>query len=74
MLRAHEEAVVPLAGDMFGLYPARLYKERDNIGAPITTENAMSLLCSMDDVDLAPYNMLRVTAAVEGARRNHKRV
>ena len=44
----------PLAGDMFGLYPARLYKERDNIGAPITTENAMSLLCSMDDVDLAP--------------------
>jgi hypothetical protein len=45
----------PLAGDMFGLYLARLYKERDNIGAPTTTENAMSLLCSMNDVDPAPY-------------------
>jgi len=64
----------PLAGDMFGLYLARLYKERDNIGAPTTTENAMSLLCSMNDVDPAPYNMLRVTAVVEAARRNHKRV
>jgi hypothetical protein len=59
---------------MYMLYLAKLYKERDNIGAPTTTKNAMSLLCSMNDVDPAPYNTLRVTAAVEAARRHHKHV
>jgi hypothetical protein len=44
----------PFAGDRFRLYLARQYKERDNIGAPTTTENAMSLLCSMNDVGPAP--------------------
>ena len=34
----------------------------------------MSLLCSMNNVDPAPYNTLRATAAVEAARRDHKHV
>jgi hypothetical protein len=62
----------PLAGEMFGLYLTKLYKERENIGAPTTTENAISLRCSMNDVDPAPYNTLRVTAPVEAARLYHK--
>jgi hypothetical protein len=66
--------VWPLTGDAFGLYLAKLYKERNNIGAPTTTKNAMSLLCSMNNVDPAPYNTLRATAAVEAARRDHKHV
>jgi hypothetical protein len=64
----------PLAGDTFEVYLAKLHKERDNIGAPTTTKNAVSLLCSMNDVDPAPYNTLRVTEAVEAARRDHKHV
>jgi hypothetical protein len=34
----------------------------------------MSLLCSINDVNPAPYNTLRVTAAVTAARRDHKDV
>jgi hypothetical protein len=44
----------PLAGDMSGLYLAKLQKECEKIGAPTTTKNAMSFLCFMNDDDLAP--------------------
>jgi hypothetical protein len=62
------------AGDMLWLHLAKLYKERDNIGAPTTTKNAINLFCSMNDLDPAPYNTLRVTAEVEAARRDHNHV
>jgi hypothetical protein len=62
----------PLAGEMFGIYLAKLYKEHGSIGAPTKTKNATGLLCSMSNVDPAPYNILRVTAAVEAAHRDHK--
>jgi hypothetical protein len=34
----------------------------------------MSLLCSMNDIDGAPYSTLRATAAIDAARREHKHV
>jgi hypothetical protein len=64
----------PPAPNEFGLYLAKLYKDRDNVGAPTTTKSAMSLLCSMNDIDGAPYSTLRTTAAIDAARREHKHV
>ena len=48
---------------------AKLYKDRDNVGAPTTTKS-----CSMNDIDGAPYSTLRATAAIDAARREHKHV
>jgi hypothetical protein len=64
----------PLSATHFGWYLAKLYKDQDNIGAPVTAKNAMALLCSMNGVDDAPYKSLSATAAVQAARRDHKHV
>ena len=64
----------PPTPDEFGLYLSKLYMDRDNVGAPTTTKSAMSLLCSMNKIDGAPYNTLRATAAIDAARREHKHV
>jgi hypothetical protein len=73
VVRARAWRSWPLAGEMFGLYMGKLYKDRDSIGTPTTTKNAMGLLCSMNDVDPAPYNTFRVTASLEAVHRDHKR-
>jgi hypothetical protein len=62
----------PLAGEISWLYLVKLHKERGSIGAPAATKNAISLLCSMSDVDPAPYDTLRATAVVKAVRRDHK--
>jgi hypothetical protein len=64
----------PLSAARFGWYLSKLYKDQDNIGAPVTTNNAMALLCSMNGVDGAPYKSLSATAAIQAARRDHKHV
>jgi hypothetical protein len=38
----------PLSATHFGWYLAKLYKDQDNMGAPVTAKNSMALLCSIN--------------------------
>jgi hypothetical protein len=49
-----------------------LAADRDNIGAVATAKNALSFICALNDISTAQYTSVRVNAALEAMRRQHK--
>jgi hypothetical protein len=61
----------PSAADV-ALYGIKLAKGQDNIGAVRVSKNALSFICTFNDIPTLEYQSMRVNAALEAMRRKHK--
>jgi len=65
---------LPPTADEFGLYLTKLSLIRDNSGALEQARNALKLICSLNGIDGAIYDALRVLAPLEKSRREYRHV
>ena len=62
----------PPTGEQAAWYFTFLARERDNSSAVASARNALTFLCSINDIPTAVYSSVRVNAAHESMRRKHK--